>query len=316
MKSCSVLASLALVLVGATAIVFAQEDAGKFNGLYLDLGNLPRLSHAKSRSISPENFTGEKGKGGMATEGTGAHAARDLGPGLEDLALGADQCAGDVHAGRDRRAGRHSADLDDADRQLAVLHPALLLGRRDRAVDRGAGRRLLRQRMGEVRAGQLDPVTRQSRQRVQLLLGDAVPQVGEDHAQNIEDFDPDNLDQGRHEALLPGQLHAHRRPRRTPGYFHAQFRRTNPVPFKTRLHHRRRHQGPGPLRRHLHGVGSRTATVGGARARSSSSWTATRSSPPSSAPAPRTTSSARMGSAIPRPAPTSRTRRRTPACRR
>jgi hypothetical protein len=52
-----------------------------FNGLGMSLGNLPRLSLAKSRSISPENFTGEKGKGGMATEGTGAKAARDLGPG-------------------------------------------------------------------------------------------------------------------------------------------------------------------------------------------------------------------------------------------
>lgn len=52
-----------------------------FNGLGMNLGNLARLSNAQSRSISPENFTGEKGKGGMATEGTGAHCARDLGRG-------------------------------------------------------------------------------------------------------------------------------------------------------------------------------------------------------------------------------------------
>jgi hypothetical protein len=45
------------------------------------LGSLARLSHAKSRAISPENLTGDKGKGGMATEGTGAKAARDLGQG-------------------------------------------------------------------------------------------------------------------------------------------------------------------------------------------------------------------------------------------
>ena len=51
-----------------------------FNGLGMNLGNLSRLSDARSRSISPENFTGEKGKGGMATEGTGAQAARELGP--------------------------------------------------------------------------------------------------------------------------------------------------------------------------------------------------------------------------------------------
>ena len=52
-----------------------------FNGLNMNLGNLSRLSKAKTRSISPENFTGEKGKGGMAIAGTGEKAARDLGQG-------------------------------------------------------------------------------------------------------------------------------------------------------------------------------------------------------------------------------------------
>ena len=52
-----------------------------FNGLGLNLGNLSRLSRAKTRSISPENFTGEKGKGGMATDGPAAKSARDLGQG-------------------------------------------------------------------------------------------------------------------------------------------------------------------------------------------------------------------------------------------
>ena len=50
-----------------------------FSGLGTDLGTLSRLSRAKTRSISPENFTGEKGKGGMAIEGTGAIHARGLG---------------------------------------------------------------------------------------------------------------------------------------------------------------------------------------------------------------------------------------------
>ena len=52
-----------------------------YNGLDLSLGNLPRLSKAKTRSLSAENVAGEKGKGGMATEGTGASCARDLGQG-------------------------------------------------------------------------------------------------------------------------------------------------------------------------------------------------------------------------------------------
>ncbi|MCA9957003.1 MAG: DUF2961 domain-containing protein, partial [Anaerolineales bacterium] len=52
-----------------------------FNGLGMHLGNLARLSKAKTRSISPENFTGAKGEGGLATEGEGANAARELGQG-------------------------------------------------------------------------------------------------------------------------------------------------------------------------------------------------------------------------------------------
>lgn len=53
----------------------------EFNGLGMTLGNLSRLSSAKSRSISAENPTGEPGKGGMAVEGTGASPGRDLGQG-------------------------------------------------------------------------------------------------------------------------------------------------------------------------------------------------------------------------------------------
>ncbi|MGQ9576165.1 MAG: glycoside hydrolase family 172 protein [Thermoguttaceae bacterium] len=75
--------------VGLAACLFwsvpaaAQQPPRRraFNGLEIHLGNLSRLSHAQSRSISPENFTGEKGKGGMATEGTGKNAARELGQG-------------------------------------------------------------------------------------------------------------------------------------------------------------------------------------------------------------------------------------------
>jgi len=52
-----------------------------FDGLGMNMGNLWRLSTAETRSASAENPTGEKGKGGMATEGTGQNCARDLGLG-------------------------------------------------------------------------------------------------------------------------------------------------------------------------------------------------------------------------------------------
>lgn len=50
-----------------------------FNGLGMHLGNLARLSNAVTRSISAENFTGAKGQGGMAA--VGSPSARELGQG-------------------------------------------------------------------------------------------------------------------------------------------------------------------------------------------------------------------------------------------
>src|SRR5215213_1729940 len=79
--------SLAAFLIGSS--LYAQQ-AAKFNGLDMNMGNLSRLSDAKTRSISPENFTGAKGSGGMADPklDTGKRnmanswwAAQDLGKG-------------------------------------------------------------------------------------------------------------------------------------------------------------------------------------------------------------------------------------------
>ena len=77
---------LSLILVLVTFFGFSQS---RFNGLDMNMGNLYRTSDAKTRSISPENFTGEKGKGGMANPAdkgkpnaaNAANAARDLGQG-------------------------------------------------------------------------------------------------------------------------------------------------------------------------------------------------------------------------------------------
>lgn len=57
------------------------QKSGSNSGLNPNLSNIFLLSDAKTRSISPENFTGEAGKGGMAVigNGTGSHAARELG---------------------------------------------------------------------------------------------------------------------------------------------------------------------------------------------------------------------------------------------
>lgn len=73
-----------VVLLFALAVTLGSAAYGQgFNGLRMNLGNLYRLSDAKTRSISPENPTGEPGHGGMATleNGNARNAARELGQG-------------------------------------------------------------------------------------------------------------------------------------------------------------------------------------------------------------------------------------------
>lgn len=67
------------ILIVISSILLNSEGLNLNN----TLNNLYKLSNVKTRSISPENFTGEKGKGGMATleEGNAAHAAREMGQG-------------------------------------------------------------------------------------------------------------------------------------------------------------------------------------------------------------------------------------------
>ena len=72
---------IGLCLVVFSFPLFAQQS--NFNGLEMNMGTLFRMSNAKTRSISPENLTGEPGKGGMATleNGNARHAAKVLGQG-------------------------------------------------------------------------------------------------------------------------------------------------------------------------------------------------------------------------------------------
>jgi len=65
-----------LLMVPGILLAQVQTMDNSIQNLYL-------LSGAKSRSISPENLTGAKGAGGMTTleKGSAAHAARELGQG-------------------------------------------------------------------------------------------------------------------------------------------------------------------------------------------------------------------------------------------
>jgi hypothetical protein len=82
-KAILIKAGLAVLMFAVFATAAAQQsdkDKG-FSGLGMGLGNLSRLSKAQTRSVSPENFTGEKGKAAMSTDGPALSAARDLGQG-------------------------------------------------------------------------------------------------------------------------------------------------------------------------------------------------------------------------------------------
>src|SRR5689334_8493007 len=73
--------SLLLLGLFFCAALSVAAQTGGYDGLDNNLNNLYRVSDAKTRSISPENLTGEKGKGGMARQGNASEAARDLGQG-------------------------------------------------------------------------------------------------------------------------------------------------------------------------------------------------------------------------------------------
>ena len=72
---------LAFLLPISLAFGGTPLQAGDAGSLGIGMADMFRVSDAKSRSISPENFTGEKGRAGMATNGTGKNAARELGQG-------------------------------------------------------------------------------------------------------------------------------------------------------------------------------------------------------------------------------------------
>ena len=80
---------LLAIVLAVFLITLGLSAQDKFNGLNMNMGNLYRLSDAKTRSISPENFSGEKGKAGMAdpankdksNAANASNAARDLGQG-------------------------------------------------------------------------------------------------------------------------------------------------------------------------------------------------------------------------------------------
>ncbi len=232
MKSASVLASMALVVAGATATAFAQDDDGEWNGLYLDLGNLPRLSHAKSRSISPENFTGEKGKGGMATEGTGAHAARDLGQGWKispSVQIEAQQTF--TMAEIEGPGAIQQIWMTPTGNWRYSILRFYWDGETEPSVEVPVGDFFA---SGWGRYAQVNsiPVTVNPGSAFNSYWVMPFRKSAKITLENIEDPDPDSPTKGGMKLYYQVNYTLTDVPA-DAGYFHAQFRRTNPVPFKS-----------------------------------------------------------------------------------
>ena len=161
-----------------------MAGAGSFDGLGMHLGNLARLSNAETRSISAENFDGREGRGRHGDRGHRRDRGPRARPGLEGLAQ-------HRHRPAARRSRWPRSTGPGAIQHIwLTVHPThwrrlvlrVLLGRRGDAVGRDAARRLLLQRLVRALQHQLAADRGQPGRRLQLLLGDAVPQARPDHA--------------------------------------------------------------------------------------------------------------------------------------
>lgn len=197
----------------------------KFDGLGVHLGNLSRLSDATSRSISPENPTGADGAGGMATEGTGAGAARDLGQGWKvspsiEIASGETAVLADIgHAGAIQQIWMTSSGVKHRDLILRMYwdgceHPSVEVP------------------LGDFFCCGLGEFAQVTSLPVCVNPGMAFNCFWDmpfrDRARiTLENHDPVRV------ATLYFQInYAETTVPDDAAYFHAQFRRTNPVPYK------------------------------------------------------------------------------------
>jgi len=212
-----------LLTSGALALPGEEQKAG-LGGLNLSLGNLSRLSRAKTRSISPENFTGEKGKGGMATEGTGARAARDLGQGWkispsvhiepkQVFTLAEIQGPGAI---------QHIWMTPTGNWRYSILH-IYWDGEREASVEAP---------VGDFFACGWGKYAQVSSLAVCVNPGSAFNCYWEMPFQKSAKITMENLDEERMTLYYQIDYTLTEVPRDV-GYFHAQFRRTNPLPYKS-----------------------------------------------------------------------------------
>ena len=235
-----------------------------FNGLDMGLGNLSRLSNAVTRSISAENFTGAKGQAAWRPRARAPMPRARAGAGLEDLAL--------HHICR----ARATVTLADIAGPGAIQHIWLTVhpdfwrrlvlriywdGEATPSVEAPIGD-FFCNGWGERCNVTSLPVCRQPGRRLQLLLGDALPQARAHHRREpVAGRGP--------RLLLPDQLHADRGAGGL-GLFPRPVAAQQPAALQAGAHvARRRRRARGTMSAPTW-PGASTTTAGGAKARSSS----------------------------------------------
>ena len=215
----------------------------------MGLGKLSRLSAAETRSISAENLTGAKGRGGMATEGTGAVAARELGQGWK------------VSPSIDI-AGSATVTLAEIDGPGAIqhiwltVHPTALAAARACASTGTARRRPRSRRRSAISSATAGASAATSaRCRSRSIRPAASTATGRCRSASTPGSRSRTSARTRSRGFYYQIDYTLTDVPDDRAYLHAQWRRSNPLPYQTVHTLLDGVQRPGPLRRHLSRLG-------------------------------------------------------------
>jgi len=288
--------AVALVGLCAAAVTGCDEDED-FDGLEMSLSTLPLLSDAQTRSISPENFTGEKGMGGMATEGTGANAARELGQGWKvspsvRIAAGETFTLADIEG---PGAIQHIWMTPTGNWRFSIL----------RFYWDGEAEPSVEVPVGDFFANGWGQFAHVNSLAVAVNPGSGFNSYWTMPFRRSGRITLENLDD--RDMVLYYQIdYTLTDVPSNAGYFHAQFRRSNPVPDMEDY----------TILDGVIGQGQYVGTYMCWGSNSPGSWTATSSFRPSAVRVPRITSAAPTAFRIPKPGTTWNSARPTPGCPR
>ncbi len=190
------------------------------------LNNLTTKKNIRTFSVSPENLTGKKGSGGMATEGTGAWQARELGQGwkinpLLVLQPNTTTVLADIHG---QGAIKHIWMTDSAAKGRLLILRIYFDGYENPAVEAPLSDFFCNADYGEYR-------------QLSSLAMCVNPKRGLNCYFEMPYFSAFRLEvenRGDKECALYYQIDCEEKELAPETlYFHAQFRRVNPLPYAT-----------------------------------------------------------------------------------